>query len=197
MRKHLFPILALALIPGHAFGVDGVVLINQSTVMAAGGFPYVISQPGSYKLSGNLVVDAGKNGIEISVSNVFFDLNGFDISCGGATGSHRVACISGIAAVHDISIQNGTISENTPSSETFTFNGIYFSNSAGLDPIGERVSGRHDRLDRGEQRRCGSRPWLHPSAQHHPSPLHSRSLHCAGERVQSGLFHAVVHARPK
>jgi len=117
-----------------------VLLINQSTVMAAGGFPYVISQPGSYKRSGNLVVDAGKNGIEISVSNVFHDLNGLNISCSGATDSHRVACISGIAAVHDISIQNGTIRENTPSSETFTFNGIFFSNTAFGDPIGERVS---------------------------------------------------------
>ena len=116
-----------------------MVLINQSTVMTSGGFPYVISQPGSYKLYGNLVVDAGKNGIEISASNAFHDLNGFDINCGGATNAHRVACISGIAAHHDISIRNGMISENTPSSETFTFNGIFFSNTALGDPIGERV----------------------------------------------------------
>ena len=34
----------------------------------------------------------------------------------------------------EISIQNGTINENTPSLETFTFNGIYFSNSALADP---------------------------------------------------------------
>jgi hypothetical protein len=122
--------LAFALIPVCAFGVDGAVLINHSTVSTSGGFPYVVSQAGSYKLSGNLVVDAGKNGIEISAPNIFLDLNGFDISCGGATDSHRVACISGIAAVHDISIRNGTISENTPSSETFTFNGIFFSNTA-------------------------------------------------------------------
>jgi hypothetical protein len=140
MTKHLLSILAFALIPACAFGVDGVVLINQSTVMASGGFPYVISEAGSYKLSGNLVVDGGRNGIEVSASNVFLDLNGFDISCGGATDSHRVACISGIAAVHDISIRNGTISENTPSSETFTFNGIFFSNTAIGNPIGERVS---------------------------------------------------------
>ena len=51
MTKHLLSILAFALIPVGAFGVDGVVLINQSTVMTSGGFPYVISQPGSYKLS--------------------------------------------------------------------------------------------------------------------------------------------------
>ena len=89
MTKHLLSILAFALIPVGAFGVDGVVLINQSTVMTSGGFPYVISQPGSYKLYGNLVVDAGKDGIEISASNAFLDLNGFDINCGGATNTHR------------------------------------------------------------------------------------------------------------
>jgi hypothetical protein len=133
-------VLAATILSSNAYAVDGVVLINQSTVMAAGGFPYLISQPGSYKLTGNLIVDAGKNGIEISASNVFLDLNGFDIGCGGAMPTHRVACISGIAAVHDISIRNGTISENTPSSETFTFNGIFFSNPGFPDPVGERIS---------------------------------------------------------
>ena len=47
MRKMVFVILAVALVPFCAVAVDGVVLINQSTVTAAGGFPYVISQPGS------------------------------------------------------------------------------------------------------------------------------------------------------
>jgi hypothetical protein len=47
MKQNLFLILAAAFLPASAFAVDGVVLINQSTVMAAGGFPYVISQSGS------------------------------------------------------------------------------------------------------------------------------------------------------
>jgi len=42
--------------------LEGVVLINQSTVMAAGGFPYVITQPGSYKLSGNLTLNTTQAG---------------------------------------------------------------------------------------------------------------------------------------
>jgi hypothetical protein len=62
-----------------AFAVDGQILINQSTVMAAGGFPYKITQSGSYKLSGNLVVPANTNGIEINAGNVMLDLNGFTI----------------------------------------------------------------------------------------------------------------------
>jgi hypothetical protein len=45
-----------------AFGVDGIKLINQATVIAAGGFPFVISQPGSYKLSGNLAMSTTSTG---------------------------------------------------------------------------------------------------------------------------------------
>jgi len=63
-----------------AFAIDGQVLINQSTVMAAGGFPYKITQPGSYKLSGNLVVPANTNGIVIEANGVTLDLNGFAVS---------------------------------------------------------------------------------------------------------------------
>ena len=56
MTKTVFVVLATALVPFRAFAVDGTVLINQSTVTAAGGFPYKIMQSGSYRLSGNLFV---------------------------------------------------------------------------------------------------------------------------------------------
>ena len=40
MRKTVFVLLAvMALVPFHAFAVDGVVLINQSTVNCGGGLP--------------------------------------------------------------------------------------------------------------------------------------------------------------
>ena len=51
-----------------AFAVDGQVLINQSTVMAAGGFPYRITQPGSYKLAGNLSMTTTVNGNQLDAS---------------------------------------------------------------------------------------------------------------------------------
>ncbi|HXF14625.1 MAG TPA: hypothetical protein VN517_15825 [Terriglobales bacterium] len=63
-----------------AFAVDGTVLINQATVMAAGGFPYKITQSGSYKLSGNIVVTTAVNAIVIDADNVTLDLNGFSIN---------------------------------------------------------------------------------------------------------------------
>jgi hypothetical protein len=72
-------ICAALLLCAPAFAIDGQIVINQSTVMAAGGFPYIITQPGSYKLSGNLVVSGGTDGIDITASNVTIDLNGFTI----------------------------------------------------------------------------------------------------------------------
>ena len=108
MKNVLAVALAMALIPAYAYAVDGQVLINQSTVNAAGGFPYTITQPGSYKLSGNLVVPLGVNGFEINADGVTIDLNGFSI-----TGSGLFSPLS--IAFHGtnrqrILIMNGTMS---------------------------------------------------------------------------------------
>lgn len=64
--------------PVHA--VDGVIEINQAKVQAGGGFPFVISQPGSYRLTGNLSVDEHTTAIRITADNVTVDLNGFAIT---------------------------------------------------------------------------------------------------------------------
>lgn len=79
MNKILLGVIAVALLPAYAFAADGQVLINQATVMAAGGFPYRITQPGSYKLSGNLAVPPGLDGVDITADSVTLDLNGFSI----------------------------------------------------------------------------------------------------------------------
>jgi Right handed beta helix region len=101
-----------------AFAVDGVVLINQSTVIAAGGFPYRITQSGSYRLSGNLTVpNVNTDGVDITASNVTLDLNGFTIS-GPVTctlGTYPVQCSatgSGIgikSSNNNITVRNGTV----------------------------------------------------------------------------------------
>src|SRR5437660_214759 len=81
MKNAFLVFLTMSLLPVCAFAVDGVVLINQSTVMAAGGFPYIIAQPGSYRLSGNLVVpNTNTTAIQIDADNVTIDLNGFAIT---------------------------------------------------------------------------------------------------------------------
>jgi len=86
-----------------ALAVDGVVLINQATVMSAGGFPYTITQPGSYRLSGNLTVPAGPDGIDINTDNVTLDLNGFTIT-GGGSGGNGVKTFN-----NNITVKNGSV----------------------------------------------------------------------------------------
>jgi len=75
-------IMLVASIPGFAATktADGTVLINQAAVLDAGGFPFVITTPGNYKLAGNLVVPAAVDGIQVKSSDVTVDLNGFSIT---------------------------------------------------------------------------------------------------------------------
>ncbi len=79
-------------VPRPSYAVDGVIEINQATALAGGvtgsladdpaGFPVVITQSGRYRLTGNLSVPAGADGIVVSpgTQNVDIDLNGFVIS---------------------------------------------------------------------------------------------------------------------
>jgi hypothetical protein len=53
--------------------------IDQASVKSEGGFPYKITKPGSYKLTSNLVIPAGTDGIDILSEDVTLDLNGFSI----------------------------------------------------------------------------------------------------------------------
>jgi hypothetical protein len=74
-----------------AYAVDGVIEINQARVKAGGGhFPFMITQPGSYRLTSNLDVTetaarmtgvAAENttAIQVTADNVTIDLNGFMI----------------------------------------------------------------------------------------------------------------------
>lgn len=96
-------IVCLATFGASAFAVDGVVLINQATVLAAGGFPYTINQPGSYRLAGNLQA-TNTSAITILAPNVSLDLNGFSVSCTQCSG---VAGIQSAFALTTIS--NGTV----------------------------------------------------------------------------------------
>jgi hypothetical protein len=80
--KALVAALCFAVVAVQAEAGD-VVLIDQAVVKAAGGFPYKITRPGSYRLTGHLTVAATSNGLMIDAPNVLVDLNGFTISCLG------------------------------------------------------------------------------------------------------------------
>lgn len=118
----------LLLIANTAHAVDGVVEINQTcaensgcTSSDAAGFPVTITEPGSYRLTGNLMLTgADDKAIEISAAHVTVDLNGFSI-IGPAvcTGEPVSSCENqgtgaGISALnnplyHHITILNGDI----------------------------------------------------------------------------------------
>ncbi len=132
--------LALLLLFGAraAFAVDGQVLINQASVMAAGGFPYKITQPGSYKLSGNLLGPTNSQVILIQSSNVVLDLNGFNVKCNfnPSVGFALAACITdNYAHYSGLTVRNGTITAvgNAP---TYNFGqliiGLQLSSAATL-----------------------------------------------------------------
>lgn len=106
---------------------DGVIQISQVKANVGDylpgdspGFPVTISQPGSYRLQGNLsVTDPTKNAIEITASDVTLDLAGFRISgpvvCGGLSAA-TIACSTattsaGVYAANrqSVVVRNGTI----------------------------------------------------------------------------------------
>jgi hypothetical protein len=76
--------------------VDGVIEISQAGIEASGGFPFVISTSGSYRLTTNLTVTTDVSAINVAGDGTFvtIDLNGFTISGtrgGGAPGISSVA----------------------------------------------------------------------------------------------------------
>lgn len=70
-----------------SYAVDGVIEINEAKALAGGvtvgdgaGFPVLISESGSYRLTGNLTVpNEDTTAISITASDVTLDLNGFAI----------------------------------------------------------------------------------------------------------------------
>lgn len=78
--------------------------ISPATTPGDNSSVYVISQPGSYYLTGNVTAPADKIAISVTAPDVTIDLNGFTVS-GGSTG------IQGPAATVSapITILNGTV----------------------------------------------------------------------------------------
>jgi hypothetical protein len=130
MRRFLWMSLAAA-ISTHLYAVDGVILIDPGKVNRGGitpgdgpGFPITISQPGSYRLTGNLTVpDAFTTAIEITADNVTLDLNGFSIlgpnvctpnptTCthsGNGVGVHAGSFSAGVVAPRSVKVMNGMV----------------------------------------------------------------------------------------
>lgn len=93
----------------------GITEISQGSVLSSGGFPAVLTEPGSYRLTSNLLVpDENTTAIEIIADNITIDLNGFSIL--GPVDCSGLACnvtgsgfgVNG-AANRYLTVTNGTI----------------------------------------------------------------------------------------
>ncbi len=103
---------------------QGYTEVNQAVVDASGGFPYSISTPGYYRLTGNLAktaADGSVAAVVISTSDVTLDLGGFEIEgpgiCSRNASTGAVTCTghvpgSGIqesGGNTNVQIRNGTV----------------------------------------------------------------------------------------
>jgi hypothetical protein len=105
--------------PGTPLAADGRREISQASVLAAGGFPFVIAQSGSYVLTSDLTPPDNVFGIQIDTDDVNIDLNGFAIrgnlvcTPGSCTGTGPSAGVSVPASPltngRRCSVRNGTI----------------------------------------------------------------------------------------
>ena len=96
--------------------IEARTAIPKSPPVVIAGPHYTISQPGSYYLTGNIVVASG-NGINITASNVTLDLNGFALISKTASPASGNA-IDIAANLRSIEIKNGRITGGTV--RTFT-----------------------------------------------------------------------------
>ena len=117
MRFPLFVALLslLPALPGRAG--DGVAELNQAIVEAAGGFPFEISEPGRWVLTGDLVVpDLNTTAIRIDASQVSINLNGFAVrghvtecaaNCPSGTG--RGITATNLFLGRSVTVRNGIV----------------------------------------------------------------------------------------
>jgi len=137
LASGVFPISAAA-------AGDGVFEINQICAQVgcfpgdAPLFPVTIASPGSYRLTGDLLLDGdtgpGGNAIVIAVNRVTLDLNGFSVRCASARGACHVVFTDGIKStgndIEGIAVRNGRV-------EGFGGAGIFF---LGMDARVENVA---------------------------------------------------------
>lgn len=96
-------------------------LAGNITAGDGAGFPITITQSGSYKLTGNLVVPAGARGIVVTAPQVSIDMNGFSLTgpstCTRDISTKVVACSYADGTTHGIDagagsgtvVRNGTV----------------------------------------------------------------------------------------
>lgn len=87
--------------------VEPRIAVNAVNTPGDASNSYRITEPGSYYLAGNLLGESGKNGIEIVVSGVTLDLNGFDVV--GVAGSFDGVKLSTFNNTSNVTVMNGSV----------------------------------------------------------------------------------------
>ena len=151
-RQSLWTLLGALLSLTPVLAVDGVIEINQARALAGGvtsgdspGFPVTLSEPGSYRLTGNLHTDSKDvTAISVEADNVTVDLNGFTIACtfvsevpaactANATGSgYGIVGVGYVKAA----VKNGSI-------EYMGADGIYLDSKAQVTNMRTEGNGRN------------------------------------------------------
>ena len=86
--------------------VEARTIVNATNTPGDETNTFIISQPGSYYLTGNITGEPKKHGISIQANDVTLDLNGFALSSGGG-GALRGVDVP--VAQKNLSLRNGTI----------------------------------------------------------------------------------------
>lgn len=86
--------------------VEPRIAVNAANTPGGSTTIYRITSPGSYYLTGNVLGEAGKSGIEIASGNVTLDLMGFSVI--GVTDSH-LGIRTTTPLLYGVTIRNGTV----------------------------------------------------------------------------------------
>jgi Right handed beta helix region len=86
--------------------VEARTIVNATNTPGDATNTFIISQPGSYYLTGNITGASGKHGISIQANDVTLDLNGFALISGGG-GAFRGVNVP--AAQTNFRIRNGSV----------------------------------------------------------------------------------------
>jgi parallel beta-helix repeat protein len=113
--------------------IEARTIVNSANTPGDTNNVFIISQPGSYYLTMNVVPlrlfgGNAKNGIEITANNVSLDLNGFTLS--GMAGNNGIYIPN---AQTNLTVRNGTIS-------SWGGDGVHSSSSVSLNLVFERLN---------------------------------------------------------
>jgi hypothetical protein len=87
--------------------VESRTIVNATNTPGNSSYSFVISQPGSYYLTGNFTAVDSKGGINVTAADVTLDLNGYTLSGGSSSTGAGISLPSG--SVDSVTIRNGKV----------------------------------------------------------------------------------------